>query len=463
MYLDLNYHENPYIAGNPVGKSDAFVGRRDVFREVMRILGSPHENALVLFGQRRIGKTSVMQHLLQHLPHEGKFRTVFFDLQDKASLPLAIVLQELATRLANTVDILMPEKWHDTPRMFREQFLPQVLAQLHDDEQLVFLLDEFDVLDNPQEEQAGKDFFPFLRDFISMNMQRIQFLFVIGRRPEDLSSLTLSVFKGVKSQRVSLLSEVDTHALVRLAQDNETLIFPDETVSHIYALTGGHPYINQQLCQDIWQLAYENNPLDPPTITTDDVDNAVPQTISHATNALEWLWDGLKPAERVVAATLAEAGARAISQTELEKRLLDSGVRIVISELQNAPDILQKWDLIEPVDGQKETYRFRVELLRQWIVENKPLKRVQEEIDHINPVAQTLYQAGVGLYRMGNLEQAVALLSQAIGLNPNHVQGNQLLAEILLAQGELSGLVNCWNRYGHITPLPLDLVWCRFC
>ncbi len=53
---------NPYIAGNPVGGNPAFIGRADVLREVLRVLRRPAENAIVLYGQRRIGKTSVLQH-----------------------------------------------------------------------------------------------------------------------------------------------------------------------------------------------------------------------------------------------------------------------------------------------------------------------------------------------------------------------------------------------------------------
>ena len=52
---------NPYVAGNPVGDSPAFIGRADVLREVLRILRRPRANAIVLYGQRRIGKTSVLQ------------------------------------------------------------------------------------------------------------------------------------------------------------------------------------------------------------------------------------------------------------------------------------------------------------------------------------------------------------------------------------------------------------------
>ncbi len=51
---------NPYVAGNPVGDSPAFAGRADVLREVLRILRRPQDNAIVLYGQRRIGKTSIL-------------------------------------------------------------------------------------------------------------------------------------------------------------------------------------------------------------------------------------------------------------------------------------------------------------------------------------------------------------------------------------------------------------------
>ncbi len=41
---------NPYVAGNPVGDSPAFVGRVGVLREVHRILRRPQDNAIVLHG-----------------------------------------------------------------------------------------------------------------------------------------------------------------------------------------------------------------------------------------------------------------------------------------------------------------------------------------------------------------------------------------------------------------------------
>ena len=78
-----NRPQNPYIAGNPVGNSTAFVERDDILREVVRVVRDPQENAIVLYGQRRMGKTSVLQELETKLPKEGAYHPVFIDLLDK--------------------------------------------------------------------------------------------------------------------------------------------------------------------------------------------------------------------------------------------------------------------------------------------------------------------------------------------------------------------------------------------
>jgi tetratricopeptide (TPR) repeat protein len=96
--------------------------------------------------------------------------------------------------------------------------------------------------------------------------------------------------------------------------------------------------------------------------------------------------------------------------------------------------LLQDWDLVQFADG---GYSFRVELVRRWILEHKPLDRVQEELDHIEPVAESFYQAAWGLYQGGQLDQAVGPLHQAIAHKPYHEAAILLLADIFREQGRL--------------------------
>ncbi len=425
---------NPYVAGNPVGDSSAFVGRADVLREVLRVLRRPKDTALVLYGQRRIGKTSILEHLASWLPREGSYRPVYFDLQDKAGWTLGRVLESLATSITDSLDRPPPDLGSEPSSAFRKTWLPELLAGLADDSCLVLLFDEFDVLADPKSELAGSAFFPYLRDLLTINPARLQFVFVIGRNVDDLDHIALSLFKGTDARRVSLLSSADTEGLVRLSEAERTLHWQGDTVARVWELTHGHPLLTQQLCSHVWERAYDEEPEDVPAAGVADVDAVLDGVLDASQSSLQWLWDGLPPAERIVISALAEAGPVSITAGELEKLLHESGVRVVIGDLQNAPEQLQDWDILEP---DADALRFRVELFRRWVVSNRPLNRAQRELDHIEPAAQNLYRAARGLYRSEKLQDAIAPLRQALSLNPNHLGANQLLADILLSQGRL--------------------------
>lgn len=247
---------NPYVAGNPVGGSEAFIGRTDVLREVVHVLRRPQDNAIVLYGQRRIGKTSVLQQLETQLPGEGPYRPVYFDLQDKAAWPLGRVLRELARTIAQVLDLPAPDFDDHPEAAFRDDWLPNALDALPESCSLVLLFDEFDVLADPEAEQAAETFFPYLRDLMAQDRERLQFVFVMGRNVDDLDTIALSLFKGTPSMRVSLLNEEDTTDLVRLSERNDTLRWPDEAVERVYELTNGHPFLTQQLCSHVWERVH---------------------------------------------------------------------------------------------------------------------------------------------------------------------------------------------------------------
>jgi tetratricopeptide (TPR) repeat protein len=73
---------NPYIAGAPVLDTEMFFGRE---RLVERILQTIHNNSLLLYGERRIGKTSLQHHLRRRLLQlddpDYRFFPVYVDLQ----------------------------------------------------------------------------------------------------------------------------------------------------------------------------------------------------------------------------------------------------------------------------------------------------------------------------------------------------------------------------------------------
>jgi formylglycine-generating enzyme required for sulfatase activity len=436
---------NPYIAGDPVGNSPAFIGRDDVLREVLKILNNPHLSAITLYGQRRIGKTSMLQYLQSNLPKDENFQAVYFDLQDKAVWPLQRLLFELARTIADRLELPEPTFRVDAFR----GWLATTLKQLSANTNIVLLFDEFDVLADPQSGQAATDFFPYLRTLISLDRARLKFVFILGRNITDLSSIALSIFKGIPSKRVSLLNKAETFKVARLSEQNNSLQWSEKALETVWGLTHGHPYLTQALCSQVWDAIYDEAPKETPQATPEMVESAAPAALDSSRNMLEWLWNGLGPAEKVVSAALAGAGSVLVEETRLEQILRESGVRILIRELQDAPELLRDWDILEAVDG---GYIFQVELLRRWIVKYHPLGRTRDELDRIQPAADSLSRASESFYQQGDLTRAEDYLRQAIGINPNHVRANQLLSEILLSSNRLDEAREKLEKLAEVAP-----------
>ncbi len=438
---------NPYVAGRALGQDHGFFGRDDVFEHVVSTLRSPDQNAVVLAGQRRIGKTSILLQLQRRLPSHG-FVLVYFDLMDRAKKPLSRVLFEWASTIARQVGIPVPsaDEFDDDGDHFQSTFLPSLYRHLSDDRRPVLLLDEFDVLDVAAEEQlpasmAARAFFPYLRQLMASE-PRLGFVFVIGRKAEDLSIQVKATFKGAHLKRVSVLDESSARSLITLAQTQGSLRFSESAVARVMDWTAGHPYLTQLLCQVIWERSYRSSlpGSSTPLVDSTDVDAALAQALEQGEHVFEWIWDGLPPAERLIFAAIAEGTEerRTVRTEDVMQLLQGHGIRILTRELELAPDLLVQWEMLSrTADG----YRFPVEMLRLWVFQNKPLSRAKEELDRIVPLADSLYRSADAYYRNGRLDDALEQLRKALNANPNHLKARLRIGEILQEQGKLQTAV----------------------
>src|SRR6266545_5185598 len=444
---------NPYIAGKSLGGQRGFFGRDDILRLVETRLRAPDQGALVLYGQRRIGKTSILLQLKHRLP-VPPFLPVYFDLMDRARRPLGQVLFQIATTIAEEAGIAAPDptKFDDQGTFFRRAFLPALYQALGEEQIPVLLFDEFDVLDIAATEQlpptaAAQAFFPYLRELLE-GEPRLKFIFVVGRRAEDLSIIVKSLFKSSLSQRVSVLDAESANNLIRTAQRQGTLGFSRIVVERIMALTAGHPYFTQLICQILWDHAYATDPQAPPSIQRlEMVEAAAAKALEAGQNIFEWIWDGLPPAERVIFAAIAGATDEqsVVTEEQLMQLLQSQGIRILTGELELAPRTLVEWEMLRNVDG---GYRFFIELMRRWVSISKPLPRVRDELDHIVPLAETLFRSAEAFYRQRDLENAQNQLRQALRVNPNHLKARLMVAQVLLEQNRLEeALVDLEEAY----------------
>jgi len=424
---------NPYIAGMPISDPEKFFGREEIFRDVMNMLRSPSENAIVLHGQRRIGKTSVLLQIKRRLAESGEYTPIFFDLMNKASKPLEEVLYELAVNIAAETRQPEPEhaKFDADGLYFRKVFVP-VAAKAAAPGGLVLLFEEFDVLDIRREttaNQAGQAFFPYLQTWMS-DIQQVKFYFAIGRRPEDLSQEARHAFRGARYSHIGLLKRKDVEAVIRQSERDGSLTWTDGAVEKVWEWTQGHAFLTQLLCSVVWDNAYpvESIPATPPRVELADVDAAIADTLRRGENAFNWIWDGLPPAEKVVLAAIAEAKEIVITPERLTEMLKQFGVRLIIRELENAPDKLSEWGLLQPIDN---GYRVVIPLLRHWVANNRPLRRAQDEVYKIDKIADRYFQLAQDEYKNNNLTQAERLLRNALERNDNHLNAMLLLGDVL--------------------------------
>jgi tetratricopeptide (TPR) repeat protein len=418
---------NPYIAGDVVGNSSAFVGREDLLQDVRNVLQHSRQNAIVLYGQRRIGKTSILWELEDKLTDEG-YLPIFFDLQDKGTLSLDKVNQELANKIS--------DKLNDQSQLALED----ILSNWQSSKKLVILFDEFEAFAGNEfkERQASESFFPYWRNMITkVDKANLNFVFTLGRQVEYLNKKAMSLLKAISSKKVSLFEHNATVRLIKLSdsEENKTLNWDDKAIQAVWRQTGGHPYMTQILCSCIWDTLCIPYPRIKPTVRVRDVnDKLLIKVLETAQNALEWLWDGLPSNEKLVSSIIASTGNKPITVQALDKLLKDNGVKITNQDQQQATRVLQDWDIIEPVAKDNDKFSFRVELFRRWIAKCKPLSTVQRELDSSESRADNFYQAGNKLLITEQPELAIDNLEKAIKLNPNHINANTLLINIYLGK-----------------------------
>ncbi len=432
---------NPYVAGAPLRGEKGFFGREQTLSWVLRELRNPATNALVLYGQRRIGKTTLLLQLQRTLPAD-LYQAVYFDLQDQAARPLGMVLADLADTIAERMEAEAPEPtlFDDRGRYFRAEFLPEIL-QLLGTRRLILLLDEFDVLEQAAEfdlplTASDKALFPFLRR-IMLEEPRLAFVFVVGRRAEDLTLDFTSTFKASLTREVWALDDESAIGLVRQAEKNGTLRFEDNAVIRILALSSRHPYLTQLLCQRIWERAYLDNPKSAPNISTAVVEEAVSDALETGYQAFAWLWDGLSPAEKIYASAFAESTEEGsvIPEDQVIQVLAAHAARLRTREVELAPrDLVRRRVLIEVNEHQ---YQFSIELFRRWVQRNKPLREVKNELDQIDPLADRTYEIGLGYFRRRQWEPAIRYFDDALAANPRHFRARLNLGEALLESGNI--------------------------
>ena len=435
---------NPYSVGGALSEPSGrgFYGRQDVFDFVRSGLAVEQRGPILLYGQRRIGKSSILRQLPSHLPDD--LVCVYFDLQGKASMELDQVLYGLARAIADRLKLPKPTREEATEETFQSQFFVRALHALDNQpRRLVLLFDEFDVVDEKLVgvNVAARRFIGYLSELTSVQPQ-LGCILVVGRRTEELSTgFNAALIKNSIQHKIGRLKEGDCSRLVEELAAG-FLRFDAEALHAIYAVTSGHPFCTQVLCNSIWSRYVKEPASFPVSITEDLVMETVPMAIERGTTGLNWSFDGIvNPAQRLflsaLAGELATPTAPPVSMVTIERILRSRQIGMDRRELADAPKELEGWDIII---NSGEGFRFAVPMIGLWIRKERPLEQLISEVRFSNPQAYQYYELAEQAHKTGNLERAILDYRGAINANPVFLEAYKGLAAALVERKPADGL-----------------------
>jgi hypothetical protein len=360
--------ENPYVFGVPIKEYlGVFVGRSDVFNKIEQLLLAPLRPPLFLYGQRRMGKTSLLLNLAHTLP--SKILPLFVDCQALSGsknyaeiLYRMVNLMRISTKKANSQDIpplSLENMPFDSPFLAFNLWLDQFDKILEKNNRMALIIfDEFETLDDIfwYSEIIPDDFLKFLRHIIQ---HRQNFRILISG---SHSLLEIEKWAGylVNTQTIKLgyLQDKEARHLIETPVRDFPLIYQPAAVKNILELTRGHPALIQMLCFELVQFK-NNQPLSQRyNASPEDVEACVPSALQNGVFFFQDIRTQLQIDGLHMLAMLAQLGHYGWISVDAWRKAYPNNFD------PNLQKILDR-DLIEPVF--ENGYSFQIELVRRWI------------------------------------------------------------------------------------------------
>ncbi|HET9221485.1 MAG TPA: AAA family ATPase, partial [Roseiflexaceae bacterium] len=361
--------DNPYIFSVPLAEyHDLFVGRANVAGRIEQLILDSRRPPLLLYGQRRMGKTSLLHNLGRFLPSSTVL--LFVDGEGIAGASdFPDLLYAIASAMAKSADhhrhLLLPLPsrlaLEASPFGAFNEWLDEVerILDVERRSSALLALDEFEAL----ESLPGKgrfDEIDLLRLLRNVIQHRPRFKVLLA------GSHTLEEFRQwagylINTQviKISYLDEKDALDLIERPVREFNLRYEPEASSRILAITRCHPHLVQLLCFEIAELKNRQPPEKRRVVTIYDVESATQQAITTGDLFFSDLSNQVGDGGRAVLRLIAARGEGVIvDRTAIEREFPEA--------IGDVLQLLLRRDLIEMVpDG----YRFQVELVRRWFAQ----------------------------------------------------------------------------------------------
>lgn len=360
--------ESPYIIGIPLtAQQEIFVGRTDICERIEQLLRDQHHPPLLLYGQRRMGKTSLLNNLGRLLP--STIVPLFVDLQGPVALAadhasflynLARAMRDSAQRQRNLVlPPLTRAELSSEPFMRFDEWLDGVEVTLGEAMALL-ALDEFEALDSAfaTGRLQTEAILGSLRHWVQ-HRPRFKILLTGSHVVEELRSWA-NYLVNVQVVHLSYLQETEVRRLVERPVKDFALQYEPAAAQRVWQLTHGHPALTQLLCYEIVALKNRQPPTRRRLATVADAESAAAEALERGALFFHEIATGqLTPDARALLQWLARQGEGALVSVAKVQAAWPT-------DLKPALTLLLRRELIVYTNG---GYRIQVELIRRWFAQ----------------------------------------------------------------------------------------------
>jgi hypothetical protein len=363
--------DNPYVVGIPLtAEQEIFVGRADIIARIEQLLLDRRCPPLLLYGQRRMGKTSLLRNLGRLLPRtivplfvDGQRSSLAGDYPDF----LYSMAGEMRKSAEQQRHLVLPplnrEALAANPFTCFNEWLDQVEQTLDAQGYTIALLavDEFEMLDSVL--NRGRfdetDVLSLLRHLIQ-HRSRFKVMLAGSHTLEEFQRWA-SYLINVQVVKVGYLAEEEARQLIEQPVKNFALQYEPAASQRVLELTRGHPALVQLLCYEIVILKNEQATATRRRVCKADVETAVLKALESGNFFFSDIQQNqINPAGLALLRCLATHGEGAVvSRAELAAASLAQHQ----DKLEQTLTALLQRDLIEAVNG---GYCFQVELIRRW-------------------------------------------------------------------------------------------------
>lgn len=398
--------DSPYFVSEPVGPSrdDVFFGRDELLAEMKQEIRSG--NVILLEGNRRAGKSSILKHL-EGLNAVPGWMGVYCSFQgaegskQAVGMPTAEVWREIALSIAEGLLALGSETplpdgtilpagvdlgiaaacrrgiGDDAPWSDFREYLKGALKMLSQKGVgLLLMLDEFDKLQQGIDNGVTSPQIPENIRYLVQNVPQLSAVLTGSRRLKRLREEYWSALYGLGNHfGVTSLSEQAAQRLV-VEPVQGRLTYSREAIERAIYLTSRQPYLLQCLCNRIFRMAGKIRSRSVSLDLVNQAGEALVEENEHFASLWDYAWSDLR--RFLLALCQRESdGPDILRLPVIQEHLLNYGIEISDDRLIADLEFLRELELIEFVgDSGGGHYELAIPMMGIWIEKEKDFTAV---------------------------------------------------------------------------------------